>query len=438
VFIAAPVSGDLPGYPDAAWAAARREVAARAINGLMQRDHAARAQLIAAGGVASVLALLDSEVGHGVRPCRHGRRPHLGRRGVLRAFLPHQALNWPQTRPPASRATADLNPSLFLPQPTPGSERVQFYMASLLATLVLDQEAMSALQARGDGPPMFRTTLRQLARTLQRLKAGHAPEGAAAEASEGGGKGADAARDYRGARGWELDARSQPSTDTLCRACDSARHEAFCAVIGGSPGPRLKAASGRQQSPFFCVGRPLHCHACRTKPLSPRHSAPTPRRVDARPSSCAAAPRPNPPAALAARAEAEPAAEAAGLTPAEVEAAVTLADACAQGMWGSAHYCMCEPLEVTQVRRPCGPNPPTPPLMPHPRARRPRLLPGPRSPDWSTQKEPDNVGHKAPAGELNPIPPQPPARRRAAPLPRCPPAESTLIAPQRRLAADSP
>jgi hypothetical protein len=57
-------SGDLEGYPDAAWAAARREVAARAINSVMRRDHEARAQLIESGGMLSVLALLDSEVGH--------------------------------------------------------------------------------------------------------------------------------------------------------------------------------------------------------------------------------------------------------------------------------------------------------------------------------------------------------------------------------------
>ena len=55
-------------------------------------------------------------------------------------------------------------------------------MASLLATLVLDKEAMTALQARGDGPPMFRTTLRQLVRTMQRLKTSRA-----AAAAAGGG-----------------------------------------------------------------------------------------------------------------------------------------------------------------------------------------------------------------------------------------------------------
>lgn len=78
-----------------------------------------------------------------------------------------------------------------MPQPTrqsPGGERVQFYMASLLATLVLDQEAMAALQARGDGPPMFRTTLHQLARSLGRLKAARAAEAVPEAAAEGAGE----------------------------------------------------------------------------------------------------------------------------------------------------------------------------------------------------------------------------------------------------------
>lgn len=57
-----PGSGDLEGYPDAAWASARREVAARAIMSLMQRDPEARGALIESGGVGSVLRLLDSEV----------------------------------------------------------------------------------------------------------------------------------------------------------------------------------------------------------------------------------------------------------------------------------------------------------------------------------------------------------------------------------------
>ena len=54
-----------------------------------------------------------------------------------------------------------------------------------------------------------------------------------------------------------------------------------------------------------------------------------------------------PAAVLAARAEGGD--QPHEMTEAELEAAVQLADACAQGMWGSAHVCMTEPLEVTQV-----------------------------------------------------------------------------------------
>jgi hypothetical protein len=36
------------------------------------------------------------------------------------------------------------------------------------------------------------------------------------------------------------------------------------------------------------------------------------------------------------------------LTQAQIEETICLADACAQGMWGSAHYCMTEPMEVTE------------------------------------------------------------------------------------------
>jgi hypothetical protein len=41
--------------------------------------------------------------------------------------------------------------------------------------------------------------------------------------------------------------------------------------------------------------------------------------------------------------------------PFDVSAAVSLAEACAQAVWGSAHYCLDEPLHVTQVSMCCTP-----------------------------------------------------------------------------------
>lgn len=56
------LSSNLEGYADRAWAAARKEAAAKAITSLIQRDHEARAQLIATGGIAKILNLLESKV----------------------------------------------------------------------------------------------------------------------------------------------------------------------------------------------------------------------------------------------------------------------------------------------------------------------------------------------------------------------------------------
>lgn len=56
------LSSNLDGYADRAWAAARREAAAKAITSLTQRDHDARMQLIVKGGIPKVLDLLDSKV----------------------------------------------------------------------------------------------------------------------------------------------------------------------------------------------------------------------------------------------------------------------------------------------------------------------------------------------------------------------------------------
>lgn len=56
------LSSNLEGYADKAWAAGRREAAAKAITNLIQRDHEARTQLISTGGIARILDLLESKV----------------------------------------------------------------------------------------------------------------------------------------------------------------------------------------------------------------------------------------------------------------------------------------------------------------------------------------------------------------------------------------
>lgn len=52
----------------------------------------------------------------------------------------------------------------------PGHSRVQFCMASLLATLVLDDEAMEIIRQRGEGHLIFEATL-QLVRATMGLAA---------------------------------------------------------------------------------------------------------------------------------------------------------------------------------------------------------------------------------------------------------------------------
>lgn len=54
---------NLEGYEDRAWAATRREAAAKAITSLLQRDHDARKELMMMGGISQILGLLDSKVG---------------------------------------------------------------------------------------------------------------------------------------------------------------------------------------------------------------------------------------------------------------------------------------------------------------------------------------------------------------------------------------
>eukprot|EP00879_Flechtneria_rotunda_P023560 GHRR01024925.1.p1 GENE.GHRR01024925.1~~GHRR01024925.1.p1 ORF type:complete len:713 (+),score=291.71 GHRR01024925.1:1579-3717(+) len=108
------LSSNLQGYTDRRWAAARREAAAKTILSMVQRDHEARKQLMLHGGITKVLEMLDSK--------------------------------------------------------GPGHSKVQFAMAALLGTLVLDDEAMELIKQRGEGHLVFEATLKLLEHVLNALK----------------------------------------------------------------------------------------------------------------------------------------------------------------------------------------------------------------------------------------------------------------------------
>ncbi|GFH26691.1 uncharacterized protein HaLaN_24880, partial [Haematococcus lacustris] len=92
---------------------ARRETAAKVLTSLIQRDGDARHSLIASGSLRSVLAL--------------------------------------------------LNPT------GPGSAIIQFCMASLLATMVLDDEAMELIREREEAPILFEACIVLLTSTLDKV-----------------------------------------------------------------------------------------------------------------------------------------------------------------------------------------------------------------------------------------------------------------------------
>mmetsp|Transcript_26929 Transcript_26929/g.69418 ORF Transcript_26929/g.69418 Transcript_26929/m.69418 type:complete len:871 (-) Transcript_26929:1245-3857(-) len=102
----------MPGYKDSD-AQSRRETSAKILTSLIQRDVEARKLLVTSGALKSVLELLNPE--------------------------------------------------------GPGSSMVQFCMASLLATLVLDDETMELIRDSGEAPTLFESCLRLLVSVFGKL-----------------------------------------------------------------------------------------------------------------------------------------------------------------------------------------------------------------------------------------------------------------------------
>jgi hypothetical protein len=150
------LSSDLEGYEDRSWAATRREAAAKAVTSLMQRDHDARSQLIMMGGINQILAQLEAKV-----RCLHEALLNTHHVVLFHGLFP--------------AAPCGVWLMFFLHRLTqgPGHSKVQFCMAALLATLVLDEQAMEILQQRGEGHLVFEAALKLvgLSRGFQ-IKAG--------------------------------------------------------------------------------------------------------------------------------------------------------------------------------------------------------------------------------------------------------------------------
>lgn len=147
------LASNLEGYEDRAWAALRREAAAKAITSLIQRDHEARIQLMMMGGINQVLTLLEAKVGvlpalsaqsshPAVHQCEHGRTCCSCCTHGLRMRVCVCACAVP------------------IVLQGPGQSKVQNCMAALLATLVLDEQAMEVLQKRGEGHLVFEVALK--------------------------------------------------------------------------------------------------------------------------------------------------------------------------------------------------------------------------------------------------------------------------------------
>ncbi|WIA12059.1 hypothetical protein OEZ85_012136 [Tetradesmus obliquus] len=266
------LSMPLPGYADKAWAAARREAAAKAITSLVQRDHDARMQLMMTGGVPKLLALLDSK--------------------------------------------------------GPGHARVQFCVASVLAILVLDDAAMEVIKQRGEGHLVFEATLRLLSHVLTAVKFSLAV-GDGQILSEGMTK-ADVAAAMQKLRNGSDSGGKEASTASLRQG----------SVTGADP--LLKTAARR-------LSQETHISSS-----SVGNAVPLSRRISA--DAVAAATMLQEASRMSAAGSSSGASQQQSVEeeeeapePLDVQAAVSLAEACAQAMWGSAHYSLDEPqLHITQ------------------------------------------------------------------------------------------
>lgn len=298
------MSGNLPGYADKAWAASRREAAAKVITSLIQRDHDARMQLIITGGIVKVLTLLESKVRLDYAACS-AEVTYVARLNAVKNCDRGHSIQ-----------------CLCLPPQGPGHSRVQYCMAAMLATLVLDDGAMEVIKQRGEGHLVFEATLKLLSYVMNALKFALAVGGLQI-LSEGMTE-ADVKNAMQKFRGVASEASEAPSSSSQPLAQTAARRitkqELTGSISTGAAAARRLSADAQQTAALLAEA----------STVSRASAADTAKSLPSQQQSFVEDDNEQP-------------------EPLDVEKAVALLEACAQAMWGSAHYSLCEPLHITQV-----------------------------------------------------------------------------------------
>lgn len=200
-------------------------------------------------------------------------------------------------------------------------------MASILATLVLDDGAMEVIKQRHEGHLLFEATLRLLSHVMTGIKFAmamggdqimgegmtHASVKAAMQQLNGSSLGDSSVQSNSG----------QPLVHTAANR--PSQHEGLSSMNDAAPALARRLSTDAQQVAA------LLAEASTASKLSSSGTAKS--HISQQQSYMEI--------------------EVDGPEPLDLQTAVSLAEACAQAMWGSAHYSLEEPLHITQVTSCC-------------------------------------------------------------------------------------
>lgn len=215
----------------------------------------------------------------------------------------------------------------------PGHGRVQLFMASLLATLVLDDDAMEAVRQRGEGPLVFEAALKLVSATDRSASAaaGHQNTHGRATTLLLLCPASSCALQLSRVLGSLKSALAASGAQILAEGLTQAGVQAAMQQM------RVSSTGGADASPLMQAAARRLSQEATTAAVAGAAGAAAARRLSGDASATAAAmlqeARQMRRSSCAGEAYAEPP-EPLG----DVDALVLLAEACAQAMWGSAHY----------------------------------------------------------------------------------------------------